>query len=81
MPQRLRLDAPLEKCVLFFRSAAPRGPRVLRVCADGREIYTKKYRSLRPPEMERIAVDFSAAGLRDGSRVTLTLEEVPGHEN
>ncbi|MEG1744128.1 MAG: hypothetical protein RR215_00955, partial [Ruthenibacterium sp.] len=47
------------------------------ICADGREIFTKKYRGLRPPEMERVTIDFSAAGLAANSRVTLTLEELP----
>ncbi|MEG1274771.1 MAG: FAD-dependent oxidoreductase [Ruthenibacterium sp.] len=77
VPQRLALDAPLCDVVLFFRSAQERGASLLRICADGREIFTKKYRGLRPPEMERVTIDFSAAGLAANSRVTLTLEELP----
>ena len=76
VPQRIRLDAPCDKAVLFFRSKVERGASVLTVCVNGREVYTKKYRGLRPPEMERVTVDFSAAGLAPNSRITLSLKEV-----
>ena len=76
VPQRIRLDAPRDKTVLFFRSKAERGLSVLTVCADGKEVFTKKYRSLRPPEMERITVDFSAVQLQENSRITLSIKEV-----
>ena len=44
--------------------------------ADGRPVYSKTYRALRPPEMERLCVDLPVAGLTGKSRLTLRLEEV-----
>ncbi|MEG2673304.1 MAG: pyridine nucleotide-disulfide oxidoreductase, partial [Ruthenibacterium sp.] len=67
-------DAACDKTVLFFRSKDERSASVLSLCADGKEIFTKKYRSLRPPEMERITVDFKTADLNENSRITLSLK-------
>ncbi len=76
VPQRIRLDALCDQTVLFFRTREPRGKSAISVCADGKEVFIKKYRSLRPPEMERITVDFSAADLHANSRITLSIKEV-----
>ncbi|MEG1406524.1 MAG: FAD-dependent oxidoreductase [Ruthenibacterium sp.] len=74
VPQRIRLVAAFDKTVLFFRSREERGASVLCVCADGKEIFSKKYRSLRPPEMERVVINFKAANLHENSRITLSLQ-------
>lgn len=76
VPQRLDTAAPLDKTVLFFRARDERGKTRLVLEADGRPVYSKTYRALRPPEMERLCVDLSAAGLTGKSRLTLRLEEV-----
>ena len=76
VPQRLDTAAPLDKTVLFFRARDERGKTRLVLEADGRPVYSKTYRALRPPEMERLCVDLSAAGLTGKSQLTLRLEEV-----
>ena len=72
VPQRLDLGAPL-RTTLYFRAKEERGPTCLSVCADGRELFAKRYRALRPPEMERVVLDFTAAQLAPNDRVTLRL--------
>lgn len=78
VPQRLDLAAPLQKTVLYFRSRAERGKTLLRVTAGGRELYRRTYRALRPPEMERLCIDLSGAGLTEADCLNITLSEVNG---
>lgn len=75
VPERLDLAHLEEKTVFFFRSREERGRTRLSVTADGKEIYGRVYRSLRPPEMERLELDLVKAGLTAGSRVLLSLGE------
>jgi len=76
VPQKIdlgSLDAPL---TAYFRSRTEMGKTRLSITADGRELYSKTYARLRPPEMERLELDFSAAGLKAGSVVCLNLTEL-----
>jgi thioredoxin reductase len=73
-PQRFDLDYPEPETTLFFRSQEERGLTLVRASAGGREIFRKKYRQLKPPEMERIQADFSKAGLEQGAAVSFTME-------
>jgi thioredoxin reductase len=72
VPQRVDVDHAGGETVLFFRSREVRGKTVVRVFADGQEVFHKTYGRLRPPEMERIAVELN--GLGAGGGVTLTME-------
>lgn len=75
VPQKInlnRLDAPV---VIYFRSASDRGRTRLNVSFDGRDVFTRTYSFLRPPEMERIEIDFRGLGLAPGSMVTFHLTE------
>ena len=47
----------------------------LRITVDGNEVFKKKFAFLRPPEMQRIEIDFSAFGLKAASKVVVELEE------
>lgn len=76
VPERIDLAHLAEKTVFFFRSREERGRTRLSVTADGREIYTKSYRALRPPEMERIELSLQGCGLTAESRILLSLTEV-----
>ena len=60
------------KTVMFFRSSEVRGKTNVRVLADGAEVFSKQYNQLRPPEMERIEVDFGY--LQEDSRISLEME-------
>ena len=58
-PARIAPDG--KQAVLYFRSAAQRAQAVLTITAetktDSKVLFKKTYRSLKPPEMERIIVD------------------------
>lgn len=75
VPQRLDLAADLAKTVVFFRARAERGKTRLSVTVNGAEVFGKTYRALRPPEMERLCLDLSGAGLTEGGVVRLSLKE------
>ncbi|MEA4911841.1 MAG: FAD-dependent oxidoreductase [Oscillospiraceae bacterium] len=73
VPGRINVCAPCDQTVLFFRSRAVRENVELRVALDGETVFAKRYRHLRPPEMERIVVDFSAA--QKSSIIEMTIRE------
>lgn len=74
VPQRLALDRDNSETALYFRSREVLDGCVLRIRADGREVFSKRYPFLRPPEMERLNVDFSRFGLGEGSEIELDIE-------
>jgi len=73
VPQRIDLNGLKEETIMFFRTAARRAETVVRVLADGSEVFRRQYKQLRPPEMERIAVSLGS-GLHRDSRITLEME-------
>lgn len=74
VPQRLELSGA-QKATVFFRSRAEMGRSRLTVTVDGKELLKKSYNQLRPPEMQRLEIDFSAAGPTPGSEILFELEE------
>ena len=75
-PSQIDIESIDGKSVLFFRSAEVRGKTNVRVLADGAEVFSKQYKQLRPPEMERIEIDFGY-GLQPDSRITMEMEREP----
>lgn len=75
VPQRLSLSFKAKKTVLYFRSRENLDKCVLKLLVDGIEVFRKKYSSLRPPEMERIELDFGMMNLTQGSKVAFEIEE------
>ncbi|MEG0875829.1 MAG: FAD-dependent oxidoreductase [Oscillospiraceae bacterium] len=73
VPQRLDLNAETEKTVVFFRSREVMDKVCVRVLVNGKEVFKKNYMKLKPPEMERIVVDFS--GVRPGDKLELQMSE------
>ena len=59
---------------VYFRSRENLGPCRLVITADGREVYTRRYHFLRPPEMERLELDLSAHALTAASQIKLEIE-------
>ena len=51
----------LDKCKLTFS-------------VNGKTVKEKKYPFLRPPEMERLVLSLSEAGLKNTDKITVTLE-------
>lgn len=76
VPQILDLENIKGETVMFFRADRDMGPSELRVTVDGNEVFKKKYRALRPPEMERIQVDFQGVEINEKSNIQLSLREV-----
>jgi thioredoxin reductase len=87
-PQRVALNdcAPLnalesQKSVpVFFRVKEERGAsRIAFALKKGgarREIFSKKYSRLRPPEMERVTLNLNGEALSENDVITLTLESI-----
>lgn len=75
VPQRISVDAPDLKTVLYFRSRRVLEKCALVITADGKEVLRKRYAHLRPPEMERLEFDFSALGLTPEMKISLDIEE------
>lgn len=75
VPHRIDLSKPHDKVVFFFRSAKDMDRATLKVIVDGQECFKKKYAFLRPPEMQRIEIDFASFGLTKMSKVEVLVEE------
>ncbi len=75
VPHRIDLSKPHDKVVFFFRSAKDMDRGTLKITADGKEEYKKKFAFLRPPEMQRVEIDCSAFGLSAKSSLSVELEE------
>jgi thioredoxin reductase len=79
VPQRLNVDDLEKPAVIYFRSKEEMGKTRLTVKIDGREVYTKKFPRLRPPEMERLELDFKSMNVGHGSMVNFSLSLLPDH--
>ena len=79
VPQRLDLNRDNSKTTLYFRSREVLGPCALHLRLNGEAVFSKRYPFLRPPEMERLDLDFSQFELDEGSKLELDIE-VMGHE-
>lgn len=75
VPHRIDLSKPCDKVVFFFRSAKDMDKATLTFTVDGKEVFKKKFAFLRPPEMQRLEIDFSAFGLKKDAKVVAQLEE------
>ena len=73
VPQRLNVNELDSPVVIYFRSKDEMGRTRLSVMVDGNETYTKTYPRLRPPEMERLELDFKAMNIRRASAVNFSL--------
>jgi len=73
VPQRLNVDDLEKPAVIYFRSKEEMGKTRLTVKIDGSEVYTKTFPRLRPPEMERLELDFKSMNVKRGSTVSFSL--------
>lgn len=72
VPQRIDIKSASTKTVCYFRVDKPLYKASLVVKVGEKEIYRKKYIALRPPEMQRIELDFS--NLKEGDDVVFEVE-------
>jgi thioredoxin reductase len=76
IPQRLDLNRLEDEVTVFFRSKSERGKTLVRArTSKGRELFSRSYGQLRPPEMERLILKVKEAGLRGGDQINFTMEE------
>lgn len=74
VPQSVRCDCD-EPAVVYFRSSVPRDRSVLTLKIDGTEVLKKKYAFLRPPEMERLEINFREYNISKNSKIEFDLAE------
>ncbi len=74
VPQTLDTLADNSEIVVYFRSKDVYDDSVFRITVDGKTVFEKKYAFLRPPEMEKITVDFSNCGLSKSSKIKAEIE-------
>ena len=72
-PQYLDIDMLHNETVIFFRSREVRENVTVKVYADGQEVLSEEFLTLRPPETERLAVNLTTA-LNPESRIELRME-------
>ncbi len=75
VPQKMDLTDENQKAIVYFRSKKVFTKSSLQVIVNGVSVYEKKYNHLRPPEMERIEIDFAGFDLKVGDTVTLKIKE------
>lgn len=75
VPQKLNLDYGTDTVVLYFRSKETLPQGILHIEADGKTIFEKKYRNLKPPEMERLEMDFGKFHLNGASKVRVSIRK------
>jgi thioredoxin reductase len=75
VPRKLNLAKNFSPVIFYFRSGKERSETNLIVKLDGEVVFTKKYLCLRPPEMERLKLDFHNMKIDNGSRIDFSLSE------
>lgn len=74
VPQRLDLNNADKKTIVYFRSQQVLKNSAVIITVNGQEVLRKHYSHLRPPEMERLEVDFSPYGLTASSTLSFKME-------
>ncbi len=59
VPSHIDTNKPLKDIVFYFRSKNVLENKVLHICVNDKQIYTKRFNNIRPPEMERVVVNLS----------------------
>lgn len=75
VPHRIDVSKPCDKVVFFFRASKDMDKATLKFTVDGKEVYKKNFSFLRPPEMQRVEVDFSAFDVNENSKIVAIVEE------
>ena len=75
VPQKIELTDESKKTIVYFRSSKVFTKATLQVLVNGNAAFEKKYSHLRPPEMERIEIDFAGFDLKPNDTVTLKIKE------
>lgn len=73
VPQKLALQESLKKVVFYFRSREVLSQGTLVFLVDGKEVYHKKYRNLKPPEMERLELNCTSFDLDSAKKAEVKI--------
>lgn len=74
VPQRLDRGADNSAVTVYFRSSAVLGKCRVTLTVDGKEVWSKKYPFLRPPEMQQLTLDFGSFGIADAASAQFEIE-------
>ncbi|MCL2820375.1 MAG: NAD(P)/FAD-dependent oxidoreductase [Oscillospiraceae bacterium] len=72
-PQYINIDMLHNETVLYFKPKEARENAVVKVYADGFEVFSQEYPTLRPPEVQKLAFNITSA-LNPDSKVDLRME-------
>ena len=75
VPSMLDINAPLEDVTVYFRAAKELKNARLALKIDEKTVFEKKFSVLRPPEMERLKINFGSCGITKDSRIAVSIEE------
>lgn len=75
VPTVLNLNAPTDDVTVYFRASRDMKNARLKISVNGKDVFEKKYTALRPPEMERLKINFKEYNLSDKSNVEFSLSE------
>ena len=74
VPQKIDLSKDMKEVCFYFRSRDVLDKCKLTFSVNGKVIKEKRFPFLRPPEMERLVLDLSGAGLEENEKIAVTLE-------
>ncbi len=72
VPEKININDYLDKTVMFFRSNKILKNATATISVDGEVIFKKRFMALRPPEMEKIDVEFK--NLNKNSNIIFNIE-------
>lgn len=75
VPTVLDVNSDVSNVTVYFRSSRDMKNARLRLTVDGKEVLNKKYQAVRPPEMERLKINFKEFGVNENSKVEFSLVE------
>ena len=73
IPSHLDKNKPLDKIIFYLRVADCYTSQRLHLLVDGKIVVTRKFKHMRPPEMERIVVNLS--NYNDMKKIEISLED------
>lgn len=76
VPQSLDLNRDNSSVTLYFRSRDVLNSCRLVIKKDGKEMLSKRYAFMRPPEMEKLVIDFNKYELDENSKITVDVEVI-----
>lgn len=76
VPQRIRTDSEEKTITLYFRTAKPMEKARFVISDGNKELFSRTFTHLRPPEMQRLILPGNLEGLRSSSALHASLQEV-----